>query len=82
MVRFNSKRSDWLAYLDEVEGHATKLYFFVMATRAKRTKFTAEEVLVQMENENEFDSDHGGLMSNGEESDIIRQLIDFDEESR
>ena len=61
MVRFNNKRSDWLAYLDEVEGHARKLYFFVMATRAKRTKFTAEEVLVQMENENEFDSDHGGV---------------------
>ena len=61
MVRFNNKRSDWLAYLDEVEGHATKLYFFVMATRAKRTKFTAEEVLVQMENENEFDTDHGGV---------------------
>ena len=61
MVRFNNKRSDWLAYLGEVEGHARKLYFFVMATRAKRTKFTAEEVLVQMENENEFDSDHGGV---------------------
>ena len=50
-----------MAYLDEVEGHARKLYFFVMAIRAKRTKFTAEEVLVQMENENEFDSDHGGV---------------------
>ena len=61
MVRFDNKRSDWLAYLDEVEGHARKLNFFVMATRAKRMKFTAEEVLVQMENENEFDSDHGGV---------------------
>ena len=49
-----SMRSKW---------HARKLYFFVMATRAKRTKFTAEEVLVQMENENEFNSDHGGVLS-------------------
>ena len=50
-----------------------------MATRAKRTKFTAEEVLVQMVNENEFDSDHGGV-SSGKESDIYRQLMDFVEE--
>ena len=47
-----SMRSKW---------HARKLYFFEMATRAKRTKFTAEEVLVQMENENEFDNDHEGV---------------------
>ena len=34
-----------------------------------------------MENENEFDSDHGGV-SSGKKSDIDRQLMDFDEESR
>ena len=54
-------------------------FFFAMATRVKRTKFTAEEVLVQMVNENEFDSDHGGV-SSGKESDIYRQLMDFVEE--
>ena len=52
-----------------------------MATRAKRTKFTAKEVLMQIENENEFDRDHGGV-SSGKKSDIHQQLIDFDEESR
>ena len=51
------------------------------STRPKRTKFTAEEVLVQMEKENEFDSDHGGV-SSGKKSDIDRQLMDYDEESR
>ena len=58
-----------------------KFYFFAMVTRAKRTRFTAEEVLVQMENENELNSDHGRI-SSGEESDIDRQLMDYDEESR
>ena len=61
--------------------HASKLYFFAMETRAKRTKFTAKEVLMQIENENEFDRDHGGV-SSGKKSDIYQQLIDFDEESR
>ena len=81
MVSFNNKRSDWLAYLDEVEGHARKLYFFAMETPAKRSRFTAEDVLSQLELTNDFDSDHGG-MSSGEESDIDRRLMDFDEEPR
>ena len=34
---------------------------------------------MQMENGNEFDSDHGGA-SSGKKSDIERQLMDFAEE--
>ena len=82
--RLFSKLRSWAATnrtADWSKWHSRKLHFFVMATRAKRTKFTAEEVLVQMVNENEFDSDHGGV-SSGKKSDIDRQLMDFDEESR
>ena len=35
LVSFNNKRSDWLAYLDEVEGHAHKLYFFAMGLQLR-----------------------------------------------
>ena len=52
-----------------------------METPAKRSRFTAEEVLSQLEVNNDFDSDRGG-MSSGEESDIDLRLIDFDEEPR
>ena len=85
MASFNIKRSDCLVCFDDpchklvCDGH--KLYFFAMASHTKRTKFTAEEVLVQMENENEFDSDHRGTLT-GEKSNMDRKLMDFDEESR
>ena len=49
-----------------------------MATCPKRVRYTAEEVLDVLQERNEFDSDRGGL-SSGEESDIDRQLMDFDE---
>ena len=81
MVSFNNKRSDWLAYFEFSKWQARKLYFFAMATPAKRSKFTAEEVLSHLEVDNDFDSDHGG-MSSGEESDIDRRLMHFDEEPR
>ena len=81
LVSFNNKRSDWLAYLDEVEGHAHKLYFFAMATSAKRSRFTTEEILSHLEFDIDFDSDRGGMAS-GKESDIDRRLMDFDEEPR
>ena len=45
-----------------------------MATCPKRVRYTAEEVLDVLQERNEFDSDRGGL-SNGEESDIGRQLM-------
>ena len=74
-MSFNIKRSDWLVCFDDpcykLACDGRKLYFFAMANHTRRTKFTAEEVLVQMENENEFDSDHGGTLT-GEESNMGR----------
>ena len=62
----------------KVACHATDFHFFTMATCPKRVRYTAEEVLDVLQERNEFDSDRGGL-SSGEESDIDRQLMDFDE---
>ena len=39
--------------------HARKLYFFAMATSAKRSRFTSEEVLSHLEVDNDFDCDRG-----------------------
>ena len=61
--------------------HARKLYFFAMATSAKRSRFTTEEILSHLEFDIDFDSDRGGMAS-GKESDIDRRLMDFDEEAR
>ena len=49
-----------------------------MTTCPKRVRNTAEDVLDVLKERNEFDSDRGG-MSSGEESDIDRQLMNFDE---
>ena len=81
MVSFNNKRSYWLAYLMRSKWHARKLYFFAMATSAKRSRFTTEEILSHLEFDIDFDSDRGGMAS-GKESDIDRRLMDFDEEAR
>ena len=50
-------------------------HFFTMASCPKRIRYTAEDVL---EERNEFDSNRGRMLS-GEESDIDRQLMNFDE---
>ena len=52
-----------------------------MASSEKRQRFTAEDVLAQIENVNDMDSDRGGMESE-EESEIDRQLLNFDEELR
>ena len=56
----------------------TDFHFFTMMTCPKRVRNTAEDVLDVLKERNEFDSDRGGL-SSGEESDIDRQLMNFDE---
>ena len=50
-----------------------------MASSEKR--FKAEDVLAQRQNVNDMGYDRGG-MDSGEESEIDRQLLNFDEELR
>ena len=52
-----------------------------MASGQNRQRFTTEDVLAQIENVNDMDSDRGG-MDSGEGSEIDRQLLNFDEELR
>ena len=52
-----------------------------MASRENRLRFTAEGILAQIQNVNDMDSDRGGMESE-EESEIDRQLLNFDEELR
>ena len=52
-----------------------------MASSEKRQRFTAEDVLAEIENVDDMDSDRGG-MDSGEESEIDWQLLNFNEELR
>ena len=56
-------------------------YVDTMASSENMQRFTAEDVLAQIENVNDMDSDRGG-MDSGEESEIDRQLLNFDKELR
>ena len=47
-----------------------------MASSENMQRFTAEDVLEQIENVNDMDSDRGG-MDSGEGSEIDRQLLNF-----
>ena len=42
--------------------HACKLYFFAMATSAKRSRLTTEDVSSHLEVDNDFGSDRGGSL--------------------
>ena len=52
-----------------------------MASSENRQRFKAEDVLAQRQNVNDMGYDRGG-MDSGEESEIDRQLLNFDEELR
>ena len=56
-------------------------HFSIRASSENRQRFTTEDVLAQIENVNDMDSDRGG-MDSGEGSEIDRQLLNFDEELR
>ena len=56
-------------------------HFSIRASSENMQRFTAEDVLAEIENVDDMDSDRGG-MDSGEESEIDRQLLNFDEELR